>query len=48
VFLLQAQNVLNHAPLDNPVTDMSSADFGLVTTRSAAPRSLRLGLRVQF
>jgi hypothetical protein len=48
VFLLQAQNVFNHAPLDNPVTDMSSADFGLITTRSAGPRSLRVGLRVQF
>jgi hypothetical protein len=48
VFLLQANNVFNHAPLDNPVTDMSSADFGLITSRGAGPRTLRVGLRVQF
>jgi hypothetical protein len=48
VLVVQANNVLNHASLDNPVTDMASADFGLVTTRSAAPRTLRVGVRLLF
>ena len=48
VAVVQANNVFNHAPLDNPVTDMASADFGLVTTRSAAPRTLRVGVRLLF
>jgi hypothetical protein len=48
VLLVQAQNVLNHAPLDNPVMDMSSADFGLITSRSVGGRTLRVGARLQF
>jgi len=41
-------NLLNHANRDNPVTDISTADFGKVVSFSASPRIIQLALRVTF
>ena len=41
-------NLLNHANRDNPVSDISTADFGKVLSFSSSPRIIQFGLKVTF
>jgi len=41
-------NVLNHANRDNPVSDISTPDFGKVLSFSSSPRIVQFALRVSF
>ena len=41
-------NVLNHPNRDNPISDISTADFGKVVSFSASPRIIQLALRLWF
>jgi hypothetical protein len=41
-------NVLNHANRDNPVSDISSADFGRALSFSSSPRIVQLALKFTF
>jgi hypothetical protein len=44
---LNVSNVFNHPNLGSPIVDMSSADFGVVTSRSGE-RRMQLGIRLTF
>jgi hypothetical protein len=46
-FRLEAYNWLNHANLDNPVTNMSRGDFTQILTRSGN-RTMQMGLLLRF
>ena len=41
-------NVLNHANRDNPVSDISTADFGKVLSFSSSPRMIQFALKLTF
>jgi hypothetical protein len=41
-------NVLNHPNRDNPISDISTADFGKAVSFSASPRIIQLALRLWF
>src|SRR6266568_2936670 len=41
-------NVLNHPNRDNPVSDISTPDFGKVLSFSSSPRIVQFALRVSF
>ena len=41
-------NVLNHVNRDNPVSDISTPDFGKVLSFSSSPRIVQFALRVSF
>jgi hypothetical protein len=41
-------NVLNHANRDNPVSDISTADFGKVVSFSSSPRIVQLAVKFRF
>ena len=41
-------NVLNHANRDNPVSDISAADFGRVVSYSSSPRIVQFMLKLTF
>jgi hypothetical protein len=41
-------NALNHVQWDNPVTDVTSSNFGRVTTQWNTPRWIQFQLRVMF
>jgi len=41
-------NLLNHANRDNPVSDISSAEFGKITSFGSSARILQFGLKVTF
>ena len=41
-------NVLNHAHRDNPISDISNAEFGRALTFSSSPRIVQLALRFAF
>jgi hypothetical protein len=41
-------NLLNHPDRDNPVSDISTADFGRVLNFSSSPRILQLSLQFKF
>ena len=41
-------NLLNHANRDNPVSDISNADFGKVLSFSASPRIVQFALKFSF
>jgi len=50
-FRVEAFNVLNHANLDNPVTNPRNANFGRVIAKRSGnedPRNVQLGLRLSF
>ena len=41
-------NILNHSNRDNPVSDISTADFGKVLSFSSSPRIVQFSLKVTF
>ena len=41
-------NLLNHASRDNPVSDITSPNFGKILSFSSSPRIVQLALRVTF
>jgi hypothetical protein len=41
-------NVLNHSNRDNPISDISTADFGKILSFSSSPRIVQFGLKVTF
>ena len=41
-------NLLNHANRDNPVSDISTVDFGKILTFSSSPRILQLAFKLTF
>lgn len=41
-------NLLNHASRDNPVSDISVADFGRIVSFSSSPRIVQLSLKLNF
>ena len=41
-------NLLNHASRDNPISDISSAEFGRGLTFSSSPRIVQLALKFTF
>ncbi len=41
-------NVLNHLSRDNPVSDISTADFGRIVSFSSSPRIVQLSLKFNF
>ena len=41
-------NLLNHANRDNPISDISSAEFGRALTFSSSPRIVQLALKFTF
>jgi len=41
-------NVLNHPSRDNPVSDISTADFGKTLSSSSSPRIVQLSLKFNF
>jgi len=41
-------NALNHANRDNPISDISSVDFGKSLTYSSSPRIVQLALKLSF
>jgi Carboxypeptidase regulatory-like domain len=41
-------NLFNHASRDNPVSDISAADFGRVLSFSSSPRIVQFALKVTF
>jgi Carboxypeptidase regulatory-like domain/TonB dependent receptor len=41
-------NLLNHASRDNPVSDITAADFGKVVSFSSSPRIVQFALRFSF
>jgi hypothetical protein len=45
---LEAFNVFNHANPSNPITSMSSATFGKVTSLSTDPRVIQLATKLSF
>jgi hypothetical protein len=44
----EAFNVLNRVRWGNPTTNISSGNFGVVTTQGNTPRRLQLALRLEF
>ena len=47
-FRLEAFNVLNHVNPSNPVTNLSSSNFGQITSTATDPRILQLAVKYQF
>lgn len=45
---IEAFNLLNHENPSNPVTNLSSANFGQVTSLSQAPRIIQLATKLSF
>jgi hypothetical protein len=41
-------NLLNHANRDNPISDISTGDFGKILSFSSSPRIIQLSLRFNF
>lgn len=41
-------NLLNHASRDNPISDISTADFGRIVSFSSSPRIVQLSLKFNF
>jgi hypothetical protein len=41
-------NLFNHANWDNPISDISSAEFGKVLSLSSSPRIVQLALKLTF
>jgi hypothetical protein len=41
-------NLLNHANRDNPVSDISTVDFGKVLTFSSSPRIIQVSIKLTF
>jgi len=45
---MEAFNVLNHPTFGAPNTQVTSANFGLITTQANRARQLQIGLRFVF
>jgi len=45
---IEAFNLLNHANPANPVTNLSNANFGKVTSLSQAPRVIQVATKLSF
>lgn len=45
---LEATNIFNHVLLSNPNMNFSSADFGLIRTRTGSPRTMQIQTKVIF
>jgi hypothetical protein len=41
-------NLLNHANRDNPISDISTGDFGKILSFSSSPRIVQLSLKINF
>ena len=41
-------NLLNHANRDNPISDISTGDFGKILSFSSSPRIIQLSLKFNF
>ena len=41
-------NVFNHTNRDNPVSDITTSDFGRVLAFSSSPRIVQLALKLSF
>jgi hypothetical protein len=41
-------NLLNHANRDNPISDISTGDFGKILSFSSSPRIIQLSLKLSF
>ena len=41
-------NALNHANRDNPISDISTSDFGKILSFSSSPRIIQLSLKFNF
>jgi hypothetical protein len=41
-------NLLNHASRDNPISDISTGDFGRIVSFSSSPRIVQLSLKFNF
>lgn len=41
-------NAFNHANRDNPVSDITTSDFGRVLAFSSSPRIVQLALKLSF
>jgi hypothetical protein len=47
-FRAEIFNVFNHTNLGTPVTDLSSGNFGAISSTAVNPRELQLGLKFRF
>jgi hypothetical protein len=41
-------NLLNHTKRDNPISDISTSDFGRIVSFSLSPRIVQLSLKFNF
>lgn len=47
-FRVELQNPLNRVVFGNPITDFTSAAFGLINSTQSSPRNIQLGLKLMF